>query len=188
MIILDHEEWRPAFGGYYEASSHGRVRRSLPWTRRGRTGRVVTYTPKGIPLQPTLRKRDGRYHVSLLIDGKRLLRGVHQVVADAFLGPCPAGLEVNHINGNRTDNRPGNLEYVTGTANKQHAYRLGLVKPAPRMPGNLNPRAKLTENDIRAIRARRLSGETMASLARVFGVSTSAIDFICRRVNWRHVA
>lgn len=56
------------------------------------------------------------------------LRLMHQVVAHAFLGPCPEGLQVNHRNLIKADNRAANLEYVTHKENMAHRaenkYRL----------------------------------------------------------------
>src|SRR5690348_7614449 len=51
---------------------------------------------------------------------------VHRLVWEAVNGPIPDGLQVNHINGVKTDNRITNLELVTGSENTKHAYRLGL--------------------------------------------------------------
>lgn len=51
---------------------------------------------------------------------------VHRLVAKIFLGHQD-GMQVNHINGIRTDNRLTNLEWVTGSENMKHACKLGLV-------------------------------------------------------------
>jgi hypothetical protein len=51
---------------------------------------------------------------------------VHRIVAAAFIGPCPDGLEINHKNGIKLDNRAENLEYTTRSANMKHAYDSGL--------------------------------------------------------------
>jgi hypothetical protein len=53
---------------------------------------------------------------------------VHGLVAKAFIGPCPVGLEPNHIDGVKTNNTPGNLEYIKHQANVQHAWDNGLRK------------------------------------------------------------
>lgn len=42
---------------------------------------------------------------------------IHQIVLEAFCGPCPDGMEVLHGNGIRTDNRLSNLRYGTRSEN-----------------------------------------------------------------------
>lgn len=52
---------------------------------------------------------------------------LHRLVANAFLENVENYKEVNHINGVKTDNRVGNLEWCTSSANKLHAFRIGLA-------------------------------------------------------------
>ena len=52
---------------------------------------------------------------------------VHRIVAQAFCSNPNSKREVNHINGNKTDNSANNLEWVTSKENKQHAYSTGLT-------------------------------------------------------------
>jgi hypothetical protein len=112
------EVWRsiPSTGGRYEASTRGRI-------RRADTGKVVKPRPCG--------KSDcgggQRYfciHLSLGSEGSRQAT-VHKLVAEAFLGPRPEGHHVDHCPGGRSDNSPGNLEYVTPRENMLRAYRAG---------------------------------------------------------------
>lgn len=51
---------------------------------------------------------------------------VHRLVADAFFDGYHDGLQVNHIDGNKSNNHLGNLEWVTSSENIKHAYRTGL--------------------------------------------------------------
>lgn len=85
---------------------------------------------------------------------------VHQVVAAAFLGPCPRGLEINHINGDKADNRSKNLEYVTHFENVRKSF--------------LNQQKKLKIN-IQQVYAIRRSIEHPRVLAAKYSVSTDTI-------------
>jgi hypothetical protein len=51
---------------------------------------------------------------------------IHSIVANHFLGERPKGLCVNHIDGNKLNNKPSNLEYVTITENIMHSIKTGL--------------------------------------------------------------
>lgn len=63
--------------------------------------------------------------VNLPIGTKR----VHRLVAHAFLGPCPSGLEVRHLDGDSQNNAAVNLAYGTKTENAQD--RVAHAKPMP---------------------------------------------------------
>ena len=63
------------------------------------------------PVQPTVDPHTGYVQVNLVRQGEPRLCRVHALVAAVFLGPPPAGATVVHNNGNRLDNRPGNLRY-----------------------------------------------------------------------------
>jgi hypothetical protein len=70
--------------------------------------------------------RDGYLKIELFNNGTPCSRYVHRLVVEAFIGEIPAGLEVNHISGQKVDNRIENLEVVTHAKNTQHAWDTGL--------------------------------------------------------------
>lgn len=76
---------------------------------------------------PTYGHLSGEYMSVTLknINGKKCTKSVHRLVAAAFYGDNK-DLVVNHKNGNKTDNRPENLEYVTQSDNIKHAISTGL--------------------------------------------------------------
>ena len=69
------------------------------------------------------------FDVSATVNGikvRRFLR-VHRAIAHAFLGEIPEGYQVNHINGDKSDNRLTNLEIVTPRENVVHSYETCLL-------------------------------------------------------------
>jgi hypothetical protein len=101
----------------------------------------------------------------------------HVLLAEAFFGPKPHGMEVNHKDCNKLNNSLENLEYVTPKANVEHAKRNGRY-----LRGQKHPAAKLTENQIKLIRA---SQSTAKDLAKVFHVTKGTIHKIRRGFHWK---
>jgi hypothetical protein len=121
---------------------------------------------------------------------------VHRLVATAFLGPRPACMVVNHLDGNKTHNAAGNLEYTTYAGNARHARAIGLQAPGrpmePREPrpwaqGERHPQAKLTFGDVVEIRRLAGLGWPLTDIAPVFGVTRAMVSLIVLRKKWRHV-
>ena len=102
------EEWKAIsnYEGFYEVSSLGRVR-SLP--RNGTVKRINILTRQ-------LNKR-GYPRIQLSKTGLQKTLLVHRLVAQAFLGPCAEGYEVNHKDFDRANNTLSNLEYLTHQQN-----------------------------------------------------------------------
>ena len=163
------EEWRdiPGYEGKYQASSLGRIK-SLRRMVRGRT-RVGTPFLRSVPehiLKPGVYCRAG--HLSVVLGHGENGRPVHQLVALTFLGACPKGMEVLHINGDPTDNRIENLRYGTRTQNILDVYRQGGVW------------RKLSTTNVQYIRRMLDGGIRGRDIARAFGVSESTISSIKR--------
>lgn len=163
------EEWRKIPDWPYEVSDHGRVRRSWagPSTTAGRVLKTPVDSSTGYP---QVRLSNGSR------DSARTFR-VHRLVALVFLGPCPAGKVVNHQNGDKTDNRPDNLEYVSQPDNVAHALESGIKPDVP--AGPQNPNAKLTMEQVREIRERYENEDTShRKLARDYPVCYSTIKAV----------
>jgi len=172
------EQWKDIDGyeGLYQVSDRGRAKRVAggPSTHAGRI------------LKP-IKHPNGYLTVTLYRGGKSKQMLVHRLVAIAFLGDPPPGCEVNHKNGDKTDNRTENLEWVTASENMKHAYRV-LGKQAPCVNGEAHGCSKLMRREV--IEIRKLSdvgGHTQAELAEMFGVSKGNIGYIVRRKSWKHV-
>jgi hypothetical protein len=87
----------------------------------------ATYLKKGAFLKP-VKLKNGYCKVSFSINSKVTQYYVHDLVATNFIGDKPDGHCINHVNGEKTDNRLINLEIVTVSQNNQHAYDMGLKK------------------------------------------------------------
>lgn len=181
-LSFDHaEEWRdvPGYEGYYQVSSLGRVR-SLE--RRVRTSR----NPDKSRISPGrfMRLKVCQPHLYLSVmfskEGKKKEWFVHHLVLMAFVGPRPAGMICNHLDSDRQNNAPTNLEWVTYLENSHHSIRKGRWHPFL-LRGERASWTKLTEAQVRDIRIRVAQGTSMYSLAREFSVANSTIAKIVHR-------
>lgn len=117
------EEWRPipGYGGYYEASSRGRIR-SVPRTVEHPTSGTNRYRGRTLRQAP---HRSGHLWVELCGPAGKKTRQVHQLVLEAFVGPKPPGMVGCHWDGNPANNRIENLRWDTQSANLFDAMRHG---------------------------------------------------------------
>lgn len=169
-MIESQEIWVPieGFAGY-EVSNKGSV--SSFWKNRTR---VLSKTRKILKQHLS----NGYPKVVLCSNGVHFNRMVHRLVAVAFLGKPPAGLEVNHKNGDRKDSRLENLEYVTRSENTKHAYRMGFQEPRI---GDENEQCRIKESYLGLISAMLLEGKTQSHIAAIFGVTQPTISKIVNR-------
>lgn len=168
---------RPVLGGAYSVGLDASVRRE-----RGGSGARV-----GSSLKPFV-DRNGYLRVCPSVHGVPRWTWLHRLVAEAFLGPCPDGMQVNHRDGDKQNNAPSNLEYVTASANMQHAIRLGLRTPAQSSrPGERNGSAKLDATAVSRMRDLRRGGASLTDLARDFGVAKATAHRAVTGANWRSV-
>lgn len=110
VIDISQEEWRPIqnYSKRYEISNMGRVR---SFVAAGGSDNIKVLTVPRLK-QPTIDHR-GYLIVSLSMSSRSIVHSIHQLVAEAFIGPCPANQEVRHENHNSLDCRADNLSYGT---------------------------------------------------------------------------
>lgn len=125
MDKYENEVWKPVAGfPRYEVSDLGRVRSIR--IRKDVTGKKVKVryvlvpckSPKGIRKDAhTQCKYDGYFYVSLYRNGTKYQKYIHTLVCEAFLGVRPKGKTIDHINGDKFDNRLMNLQYLSAREN-----------------------------------------------------------------------
>lgn len=110
---LEAEEWRGVDGTRYEVSSRGRVRRD---------GHVIRQFADS----------NGYRKVNIHLNGSAKQVYVHRLVACAFCGGYAAGLVVDHIDGDTSNNKASNLRWVTQKKNVWDSFKRGKQRRAPR--------------------------------------------------------
>ena len=139
-------------------------------------------------LRPRLHT-NGYHRIGIFSDGKQKDVYIHRLVATAFL-PNPKGYrEVNHIDGDKTNNNVSNLEWCDRAYNNKHAFRIGLrtneqmrrVAQRPKIKAR-----KFTVENIRYIRSNpdRLS---QCEMARRFNVGHETIRHIINKLTYKEV-
>lgn len=174
------ELWRPISNfPAYQVSDLGRVR-SLD--------RTVSFIREGVKRTSFLRGKilkatiggNGYLQVSLSQNAEISNCSVHVLVAGAFKGPRPAGLNVLHEDGNKLNCRASNLYHGTQIDNAQDAIRHGTLARGERVGS-----AKLTIAEVRIIRTAR--GQ-YAEIAARFDISPSNVGMIKREETWAGAA
>lgn len=107
-------EWRPVpgFEDYYWISDRGQI---FTQPRKGSVGGFIKIQ----------RSTNGYPAYTFWGYGRVRTRAIHILMAEAFIGPRPEGMEVRHLNGDKTDNRLENLAYGTHSENMLDTVRHG---------------------------------------------------------------
>lgn len=159
------EVWRTIPGySQYIVSNRGRL--------KGLAGQIMH----------TVRGRGGYPAITLLQSDKgprsRKRMGVHRFVALAFIGPCPADLEVHHRDQEHNHACAKNLQYLTPDQNIREAKRRGTYYR------DAHPCATLTPAIVRKVRK---SNKSTYVLAKQYGVAISTMTRARGGQTWRHV-
>ncbi|KKN59390.1 hypothetical protein LCGC14_0542250 [marine sediment metagenome] len=126
----------------------------------------------------------GLRRVRMMRRGKRCVRPVHRIVLETYVSLCPDGMQGRHLDGDKTNNKLGNLCWGTPKESGRDNVLFGTLNY-----GEYHPAAKLTEVAVRLIR--KFGGEegelNQRRVAELFNISQTAVNKIVNYKTWRHV-
>ncbi len=174
-MVNVNEEWKDVKGreGMFQVSSHGRVR-SLPHVIRHWSGSQI-HRPGRLLVQST---HSGGYRIVSLRDGKK--HYVHKLVMDAFVGDA-CGRDVNHIDGNKSNNALSNLEYCNRLENVRHAIASGLQDNSGERNGMHKYSASQIESAVKLVS----EGHSLATAASKTGVRARTVASVIEGRRWK---
>lgn len=161
-----------AIPGYehYFADENGYIYSDHNW--RGEGYRIV---------KPVLAS-DGYLKVRLSLNGKRLNRKLHHLIAITFKGPKPVGKQVRHLNGDRFNCAASNIEWGTPQENADDRDNHGTTARGVSIISS-----KLYNEDVLQIKSKIIDGETDLALSELFKVSRRNINQIRNGKSWKHI-
>lgn len=170
----------------YQVSSLGRVRRSVPDIQGKNCGKIIKGWIANSGYRQVRIRRGGIYY-SLL---------VNRLVCHAFHGEPPTPKHhASHRDGNKTNNRKGNVRWLSASENNMERHKHGTMLTGDRHPTRYMPscvprgsghgNAKLNERQVSKIRKDKRAN---TKIALDYGVSPSLIGKVKKRIFWTHVA
>lgn len=169
---IDKNGWiRAAIAaGVYSATPDGQIVRHS----RTRPQRLV---------KTHVHPRTGYLHFTLSWRNEQKCVLAHRFIAICFV-PNPHFLPlVNHLDGDKKNNSPRNLEWTDYSGNQKHAYQSGLKSA----DGERNGQSKLLESEVIELRALRESGWSLNTIALKFNIHRTTAGEICSRKLWNHI-
>ena len=129
------------------------------------------------------------YRIAILCNnGKRKSKTIHRLIAEAFIDNPDNKPQVNHINGDKSDNRLENLEWMTAGENTRDANRHGKGHQM-NQNGEKNSMSSLTEQQVIEIikETKKPNRRKDQKIADEYGVTRKTISNIRHNLTWKHI-
>lgn len=112
---------------------------------------------------------------------------VHRLVANAFHGKMQ-GLEVNHIDGDKSNNSVANLEWVTSSENKRHAWQIGLRGgESDGLVKHHRKSRRLSRDAVVTIRQMKEAGWSAQAISNIAGINRTSVFKVVSRNSYKEV-
>jgi len=149
-------------------------------------GEIISIKKETKKILRTEIDRDGYHHVIIYINGKPHRKSVHRLVAEAFIPNVYDKPEVNHIDGDKSNNSADNLEWVTTKENIKHAWDNNL---STAKKGGEHPEAVYSEKQIRQVcKMLEKNKKTMFEISDKTGVSYTVVKQIRNHIIWKSIS
>jgi len=146
---MSEEIWKDVidYEGIYQVSNMGRVK-SLS-RKRLINKKMNSYHILPEKIMVIKSDKNGYCHLTLCKNNKRKTYWLHRIVLKNFVNNLNNLPQINHINGNKSDNRVENLEWCTSKHNYHESVRIGIRNVKPRKPyKNSKKLAQIKDNQI----------------------------------------
>ena len=200
---LDDLPWVacPRFEGY-EVTADGCHVRVIDATRRLRSELAIGTHNLGYKVVTLVASHGGRDAYGNGVGRRKV--GVHRLVADAFLGECPDGKEVDHKDFDKANNAAVNLQYLTHRENVRRVWdagrhpnqQEGWVGPMTGRPVSVETRGKMAAAkmgarhfravapDVMRILALCKAGRNTTEIAAAMGLKRTVVGDVLRGTHW----
>ena len=156
------------YEGKYEVSNLGRIKS------------LKRLDSIGKPIKERILKSSswhGYLKIRLCKNGKTHSFRINRLVAIHFVANPDSKPQVNHIDGNKTNNSVTNLEWNNSSENLTHASKNGLLKPF----------SKLTKEEVKSIRALKDKGISQENIGKMFNISRREVGYIHNKKCWVNI-
>lgn len=127
---------------------------------------------------------NGYVYIRLWKNNKRKTFVIHRLVGKYFLHNPNNFPELNHIDGNKLNNKVDNLEWCDRSFNIKHSYDNNL-RELPK--GEINGNSKLKEHEVIKILKLLNNGSSVKQLSKIYKVSWECINNIKLNKSWKHI-